>query len=186
MRLFTVTKPGGTKDYEFEAYTKLLEDVGIDLSNVPRTAEPGTNRRWLYTWKKKEEADSFAGELKRRTRDNSWYVHPFEAEGEQRGPVAPIDIYTTQDPQGFTYALSPTSRERIIVAFPHTKLYPSLFLSTGTQQDIVRQHGDNWWDQVCKLLTGLTEEQVHSLGGYRIFQPSGAVWHEELPDIRAR
>jgi hypothetical protein len=31
--VFTVTKPIGTKDREFEAYTRLLEDVGIDVSN---------------------------------------------------------------------------------------------------------------------------------------------------------
>jgi len=185
MQFFTVTKPGGTKDYEFAAYTQLLEDVGVDLSNVPRTLEPETNRHWLYTWKREDEARRFAGELKRRTRDNSWYVYAFEAEVEERGPVAPIDVYATQDSEGINYVLSPTSRERIIRDFPHTKLYPSLFLSTGTQQDIVRQHGDHWWRQVCKMLTGLTEEQVDSLGGYRIFQPSGAVWHEELPEVQA-
>ncbi len=148
MQRFTVTKPGGTADYEFAAYTKLLEDAGLDLSNVSRTAEPETKRRWLFTWKKKEQADSFAGELKRRTRDNSWYVYAFEAEADEKGPVAPIDIYATRDLEGMSFALSPVSRERIIIAFPHTKLYPSLFLSTATQQDLIRQHGDNWWRQV--------------------------------------
>ena len=45
MRVFTVTKAGGTNDHEFEAYTQLLEDIGIDVSNAPRAPEPGTNRR---------------------------------------------------------------------------------------------------------------------------------------------
>ncbi len=105
---------------------------------------------------------------------------------EERGPVAPVDIYATQDSDGFTYTIGPTSRERIITVFPHTKLRPSLFLSTGTQQDMIQQHGENWWEQVCKLLTGLTEEQVFSLGGYRIFHPNSAVWHEGLPEVHAR
>ena len=35
MDVFTVTKPGGTKDYEFEAYTGLLEEIGVDVANVP-------------------------------------------------------------------------------------------------------------------------------------------------------
>jgi hypothetical protein len=36
MDAFTVTKHSGTKDYEFEAYTHLLEDIGIYVANVPR------------------------------------------------------------------------------------------------------------------------------------------------------
>ena len=28
MDVFTVTKPGGTKTHEFEAYTRLLEEIG--------------------------------------------------------------------------------------------------------------------------------------------------------------
>ncbi len=41
MRVYTVRKPGGTKDREFAAYASLLEESGIDLSRVPRTQEPG-------------------------------------------------------------------------------------------------------------------------------------------------
>src|SRR5215831_17079842 len=90
---FTVTKPGGTKDYEFEAYTRLLEDIGVDVANVLRVPEPGTRRRWLYTWRRKEEAEGFARELQRRTRDGSWHVYQCNVEDEDRGPVAPLDIY---------------------------------------------------------------------------------------------
>ena len=43
MLVYTVTKPVGTKDKEFEAYTRLLEEVGIDVSNSPRVPEPGTD-----------------------------------------------------------------------------------------------------------------------------------------------
>jgi hypothetical protein len=42
MDVFTVTKPGGTKDYEYEAYTRLLEEIGVDVANVPRVPEPET------------------------------------------------------------------------------------------------------------------------------------------------
>jgi len=142
----------------------------MDLPNVPRTAEPETKRRWLYTWKKKEEADSFAGELKRRTRDNSWYVYSFEAEKEERGPVAPIDIYATQDSEGFTYALRSDKPGTNHHCLPSHEAVPESVLFHPDTARFIRQHGDNWGGQVCKLLTGLTDEQVRSLGGYRIFQ----------------
>ena len=89
MDVFTMTKPGGTRDHEFEAYTRLLEDIGVDVANVPRIPEPGTRRRWLYAWRRKEEAEGFARELKLRTRDGSWHVSQFKVDEEDRGPVAP-------------------------------------------------------------------------------------------------
>ncbi len=45
--VFSVTKPVGTKDREFEAYTRLLEEVGIDVSNSPRVPAQGTDRRLI-------------------------------------------------------------------------------------------------------------------------------------------
>src|SRR4051812_25951415 len=109
MDVFTVTKPGGTKDYEYETYAHLLEEIGIDVANVPRIPEPGTHRRWLYAWRRKEEAEEFARELKLRTRDGSWHVYPFKLEDENRGPVAPLDIYQIRgaEGQGFMYYLAP-------------------------------------------------------------------------------
>jgi hypothetical protein len=187
MDVFTVTKPGGTKDYEFEAYTSLLEDIGVDVANVPRVPEPETRRRWLYTWQKKSEAEAFARELKRRTRDGSWHVYHFRIDEEDRGPVAPLDIYQIREgDEGFMYYLAPGSRERVIRAYPHTRLDPSVTISEEDLQGIKKQHGDIWWDQVHLLLAGLTKEQVLSLGGYRVILPYGEVGHEELPEIPAQ
>lgn len=45
MLVYTVGMPVGTKDREFDAYTRLLAELGIDLSNSPRVPEPGTDRR---------------------------------------------------------------------------------------------------------------------------------------------
>jgi hypothetical protein len=186
MDVFTVTKPGGTKDYEFEAYTRLLEEIGVDVANVPRVPEPGTERRWLYTWRRKEEADGFARELKRRTRDGSWEVHQFEIDEEALGPVAPLDIFEVHDDErSFMYYLAPASRERIIRAYPHTRLHPSLTISRIDLDENKRQHGDIWWDEVCNSLTHLTKEQVLSLGGYRVILPYGEIGHEALPEIPA-
>ena len=116
MVVFTVTKPVGTKDKEFEAYTRLLADVGIDVSNSPRVPEPGGNRRWLYAWKKKIEADRFVAELRQRTGDPSWFVHELELAVEGSGPVAPLDIARVPEEAAFTYYLTPASRERVAAA----------------------------------------------------------------------
>jgi hypothetical protein len=187
MDVFTVMKPGGTKDYEFEAYTRLLEDIGVDVANVPRVPEPGTHRRWLYTWQRKTEAEAFARELKRRTGDGSWHVHQFKIEEEDRGPVAPLDIYQVrEEDQGVMYYLAPASRARVIRAYPHTRLDASVTISKEDLERIKQQHGDIWWNQMRILLTGLTKEQVLSLGGYRVILPYGGVGHEELPEIPAQ
>jgi len=185
MEVFTVTKPGGTKDYEFEEFTRLLEEIGVDVAKAPRVPEPGTGRRWLYTWRRKEEAEGFARELKMRTRDYSWHVHQFKTEDESRGPVAPLDIYQvrTGEGQGYMYYLTPASMERIIRAYPNAKLYPSAIISEEDLETIRRQHGNIWWNQVRILLTGLSEAQVRLLGGYRVILPGGEIGYEELPEI---
>jgi hypothetical protein len=185
VRVFTVTKPGGTRDYEFEAYTQLMEDVGIDVSNSPRVPEPGTNRRWLYAWTSREEAQRFARELGIRTHDTTWDIRELNTEAEARGPVAPLDIVSVHGAEGITYYLTPRSRARVLKAYPHLRLSASLFLANERQENIVRNHGPNWWAHVCKLLTGLTDEQIRSLGGYRVLLPSGRVWHEETPEVPA-
>src|SRR5437773_1289787 len=71
---FTVHRPGGTKDSEFEAYARLLLQQGKDLGKLPRVPEPGTQNRWLYVWQTREQAKDFAQELRRRTRDDAWEV----------------------------------------------------------------------------------------------------------------
>ena len=99
--------------------------------------------------------------------------------------MAPLDIYQVRrgEGRGFMYYLAPASRERIIGAYPHTKLYPSVDISPKDLERIEERHGDIWWDQVRILLTGLSKEQVLSLGGYRIILPFGAIGYEELPEI---
>ena len=66
MRVFTVRKPGGNTDREFQAYIDLLEEIGIDIADVPRTPEPGTTNRWLYVWRSRPQAERFARELGER------------------------------------------------------------------------------------------------------------------------
>lgn len=181
MKVFAVAKPGGTNDYEFVAYTHLLEEIGVDVASGPRVREPGTDRRWLYVWDQEKEAEAFAQELRQRTRDALWEVHQFEIEEGTQGPVAPLDIYEVRDkPEERQYYLAPVSRERVIRKYPHTKLYP-VTISKADLASMKEQVGEAWWDQLCILVTGLSMEKVKALGGYRVILPGGEIGYEQLP-----
>jgi hypothetical protein len=177
MRVSTVLKPGGTTDYEFEVYRALLEEIGIDLSNVPRIQEPGTSRRWLYVWHDRTAAQRFARELGVRTRDSSWVVHELDVPVEESGPLAPLDVLAERVADGTVYRLAPTSLERIMRRFPNARLTGEVFFSTQTQKDHERDRGPVW-DQVIVLLSGLTEAQVNELGGYRVSEISRRTLYE--------
>ena len=65
MKVYTVKKHGLNTDREYQAYVDLLQDIGIDIADVPRIPEPGTTNRWLYVWQSKPLAERFARELGR-------------------------------------------------------------------------------------------------------------------------
>jgi len=179
--VYTVTKPVGTKDKEFEAYTRLLEEVGIDVSNSPRVPEPGTDRRWLYAWEKKIEADRFAAELRRRTGDAGWIVRQSEHSAEDRGPVAPLDIASVPEQDGYTYYLTPASRERVVAAYPGTKLPAGITVTIGDQQDLLREKGTYRWMEISRLLTGRSDDEIDSLGGVRVIIGEDTVAFQRIP-----
>ncbi len=185
MLVYTVSMPVGTKDREFEAYTRLLEEMGIDLSNSPRVPEPGTDRRWLYAWNKKSEAERFAAELRRRTRNADWFVHEFEVSSAEHGPVAPLEIATVPEEGGYTYYLTPESRERVVAAYPGTKLPLSQKVGIDKQQDLLRGIGDDWWNELSRVLTGRNEDEIDSLGGVRVVVGEDTVAFQRIPTASA-
>ena len=185
MRVYTVRKPGPNTDREFQAYIDLLQDIGIDIANVPRTPEPGTTNRWLYLWKSKPQAERFARELGGRLRDRSWYVHEFdlpddEPLDEQRGPLAPLTILSIPTSEGTEFRLEPASQERIMQHFPNARVVGQVTFPTQVPNDYEHRHGPVW-DQVIILLSGIPEEAVARLGGVRIVTPEGRVLHERVP-----
>src|SRR5437016_558755 len=141
MRVYTVRKPGGTKDREFAIYAGLLEESGIDLSQVPRTQEPGTSNRWLYVWRDRTSADRFKRELSSRTRDTSWEVYEFDLPVEEVGPLAPLEIIAERTTDGTAFRLAPTSQERIVRRFPDARLAGEVFWGTQARQDYERGRG---------------------------------------------
>jgi hypothetical protein len=168
-------------DTDFEAYIRLLEDVGIDVSNARRIPEPGPRRRWLYAWQRKREAERFADELRRRTGDADWEVYQYEDASEERGPVAPLDIARIPEKDGYTYFLTPASRERVAAAFPGTRLPASLSFSMSVAQDFQREKGDEGWMEIARLLTRMADEEIDSLGGVRFIVGERKVAFQRIP-----
>jgi hypothetical protein len=170
MRGFAVMKPGGTKDYEFEAYKSFLEGIGIDLSNVPRVPDPGTTRRWLYVWRDRAAAQAFARAMSERMEDSSWRVHELDFPEDESGPLAPLDVIAEPVAEGTRYRLSGASQERIMKRFPNARLAGEVILSHQAEQTYEREHGSETWDRVISLLSGLSLDQVNELGGYRVIE----------------
>jgi hypothetical protein len=191
MQVYTVRKQGANTDREFQAYIDLLEDIGIDITNVPRTLEPDTTNRWLYVWTNKILAERFARELGARLRDPSWFVHQFELPDDHvpegaRGPLAPLTIVSIPTSEGTEFRLEAKSLERILQHFPnarmkgHVELPQSVLIPSPVREEYERQHGPVW-DQVILTLTGVPDEAIDRLGGIRIKDEEGRVVHERLP-----
>ncbi len=177
MSVYTVTMPGGIKDHEFEAYTKLLEEAGVDLSTAPRTHEPGTSNRWLYVWRDRTLAERFAVELSMRTGNSGWKVHEFEPDQYESGPLAPLDIVAFLNPEEDTFRLTPTSQERIMRHFPDAHLADKVSWPKQIRKDHERAQGPIW-QQTAIVLMGLSELQIRKLGGYRVIKPDGSILHK--------
>jgi hypothetical protein len=168
---FTVTRQGGTKDVEFEEYARLLRQKGVDLAKLQRTPEPGTGRRWLYVWQNEADAQAFAAELKRRTRDESWEVVQVNTEPSE-GPLGPVEIMVGRQSDGWTFALHPLSRQVIQKVFPGSCRTGSVFIRTETRQDFQATQGDlaALAEQVVVILTGLPLDKIkEAFGGYRVY-----------------
>src|SRR5262249_9730048 len=126
---FTVTRPAGAKDAEFQEYMRLLLQQDVDLTNAPRMLEPNTGRRWVHVWDSEEGAKTFAKELKKRT-DKAWYVE--KVQEPSRGPLGPIMVQLRRQATGLVFGLHPLSQALV------ESLYPDAFGSTTVFIDAQR------------------------------------------------
>jgi hypothetical protein len=85
---------------------------------------------------------------------------------------------------GGVYQLDPLSERRIEEAFPGANILPVVVLGHRNESEFERTHRRHWED-VAKLLTGLTPEQITQLGGVRIYDPEGnrVVWQWKPPPV---
>lgn len=185
MKMYTVRKSEPNTDREFQAYVELLQDIGVDIADVPRIPEPDTPNRWLYVWRNRPQAERFARELGTRLRDRSWSVHEFEVPddeplNEHRGPLAPLTILSIPTNEGTEFRLEPASQERISLHFPNARIVGQVTFPPQSHSDYERQHSPDW-EQVISRLTGISEEARAQLGGVRITTLQSCVLHEEVP-----
>ena len=164
---FTVTRPTGTKDAEFEAYIRLLRQQGKDLGKLPRVPDPAApHRRWVYVWNSAEEAQNFADELKERTGDAAWYVEQTAAPPSE-GPFGPVLVQLARRADGLSFALHPLSRAMIHNGFPN--VLPGVtnaFIDAQTWSDFLKTQGhlSDLVANVLPSLTGLNTDQLTDLG----------------------
>jgi hypothetical protein len=163
---FTVTRPGGTKDAEFQDYARLLRQRGVDLGRLPRVRDPLTDQRWLYVWDTQAEAQAFADELKEQTGDPAWEVVGVNSRPSE-GPLGPVVIQMVRQADGLTFGLHPLSRAMIRSAFPGT-VNPTTYatIDIPTWYDFKRTRGGlgDLVREVAPGLTGLSREQLEALG----------------------
>jgi hypothetical protein len=81
-----------------------------------------------------------------------------------------IDIAVGRQADGGAYELDPLSRKLIERRFPGLEPPRQVFLAYPKREDFKRVHGP-LWRHVALMLTGLTDEQLEELGGFRIYDP---------------
>jgi hypothetical protein len=164
---YTVSREGGMDVHQFDAYVRSMNQWGIDIGHTRRTPEPGTRARWLPVWQDRAEAERFAEELQTR-KDRNWRVYPVDESEVSEGGLGPVDVAIALGSDGCSYGLDPYSRRLIHKRFPNARPLQIVSIRTQMQPDYQTAHR-HLWDQVVRLLTGLTDEQLDELGGYRLY-----------------
>lgn len=176
---FTVTRPAGTRDAEFEAYVRLLRQQGKDLGKLPRVPDPqNPKRRWVYVWNTKEEAQQFANDLMEETGDNGWHVEPTAAPPSQ-GPFGPVLFQLARRSDGSELALHPLSRALIREAYPEAKPgMANAIINTQTSNGFLKApHGlTDVVEEIAPALTGLSMVQLNDLGYAVIDADTDQTW----------
>jgi len=85
--------------------------------------------------------------------------------------MSPIVIEVGKQMNGATFRLSPKTEAMLAARIPDWSPASSIFVSFDTQWDFNRLLGP-MWTQIAMLLTGLSEKQIQSLGGFIFMTPT--------------
>ena len=91
----------------------------------------------------------------------------------------PLVIQIGRQRDGCTYQLHPTSLIQIKKTFPNAQPAPRVFVGYEPQSDFETIHGP-FWKQIATILTGLSWDQIRTLGGIKIYDPATEVDHEVI------
>jgi hypothetical protein len=182
--MFTVSMPGGPADFELEGYVRCLEKVGVNIANTPRVVDPVTGKWWLATWSREVDARQFAADVRQETENDNWKVYAVPDGKPSTGPLGPIEILVSCRSDGCGYGLSPLSQNLILKRFPQAILAPTVFIATWIPSEMEKTQRPIW-EQVARILTGLSEDQLNQLGGYRVIDYRSKRVLQEAPPLVA-
>jgi hypothetical protein len=156
----------GNTNEEFEAYSRLLNQLGYNLGKLPRSPDPKTGRRWVYVWSNRKEAEAFAKTLNKRTKGKDWVTDEVAAPPSE-GPMGPIIIQVGRRSSGWILGLNSLSWSMIQKAFPDA-VAPASSLSVDfeSSEDFFRKYESipKLASKVVPVLTGLLPERLDELG----------------------
>jgi hypothetical protein len=90
---------------------------------------------------------------------------------DRRRLMTQIIVEVGKQRDGATFQLSPRTRLLLGDLAPTGLLASSVFLAFDTRKAFSDPQAP-WWEHVVLLLTGLSSEQLHRLGGFRFVDPA--------------
>ena len=140
---------------------------GVPLDCVPRVME-GRQNGWLYVWESREEAQSAAEQLRRRTRDR-WLVRETDAE-PSLGPLLWLRVDVTQESDGLVFALDPITRWMVEQRFPGSCRHRSVLVGTREDDDLLsdKPHFLAVARQALYMLTWVPLDELAVFGQFQV------------------
>ena len=93
-----------------------------------------------------------------QTKNKSYTGHP------------PITIEYGSQRDGYTFRLEPLGLLWIREKYPNRYRVDSVFIGFDKRQDLA-QFDESVWNHVSQLLTGLSDEELDSFGGFIVINP---------------
>jgi hypothetical protein len=81
-----------------------------------------------------------------------------------------LQINQSRQHDGYTFSLSPISKEELRRLRPGVHPLPRLFIAFENAGEFQHQRGD-LYDHVAQLLTRLTQQELEAIGGFKIVDP---------------
>jgi hypothetical protein len=109
------------------------------------------------------------------------------AKTKEPDPEKSIIIDVGWQYNGGVYGLDVISEDIVREKFPEALINPSIRLGYDETEDYNRFHRP-YWETLAQILTGLTPEQIASLGGVTIYDPENerVIWRWKPKTVKRR
>lgn len=163
------TAPSDAPDDEERLIAAQLLGQGVSLEQVPRVRPDGRANGWLYVWPSRDDAESAAEQLQRRT-GGHWLVRETD-DKPSIGPLRWIQIDATRESDGWLFALDTLTRLMIEQRFPGSCRHRRVCVGVEPDDDLVAdgEHFEALARHVLFLLTWLSPEELAAFGRFLVF-----------------